>query len=144
MNTNVYYNTFSPYEVIEHTGIDYTVCRDFKHISRYRGLRQVIHEPESSTERFITLEIQNPFSSNAQFEYYEVPRKYENRIDMLAERFYGSAQYSWIISYLNEIPDGFTIREGQRIKYIKNFTDLFNNGELLASIPAMRLNLGSE
>ena len=143
MNTDVYYNTFHPYREVEHTGIDYTVCRQFNHISRYRGLRQVVHDP-SSFDRFITLETQNTFQTNAEFDYYEVPRVYVNRLDLLSLKFYGSAQYGWVIAYLNEIQDGFTVKEGQRIRYLKNFTDLFNNGELLASIPAMQLNLGSE
>lgn len=143
MNNSIYYNTFHLYQVIDHTGIDYTVCRQFDHISRYRGLRQVIHDP-SSFDRFMTLEIQNAFTTNAEIDYYEVPRIYVNRLDLIAQKFYGSAQYSWIISYMNGIHDGFTVLEGQMIKYLKNFTDLFNNGELLASIPAMQLNLGSE
>lgn len=143
MNRDIYYNTFHPYEVIEHTGIDYTVCRQFDHISRYRGLRQVIHDPESY-DRYITLEIQNTFSTNSEIGYYEVPRIYVNRLDLLSQKFYGSAQYGWVIAYMNGIQDGFTVREGMKIKYLKNFTDLFNNGELLASIPAMQLNLGSE
>ena len=143
MHGDIYYNTFHPYEEIEHTGIDYTVCRQFDHISRYRGLRQIVHDPDS-LDRFITLETQNTFQTNAEFEYYEVPKMYVNRLDLLSLKFYGSAQYGWVIAYLNEIQDGFTVREGQRIRYLKNFTDLFNNGELLASIPAMQLNLGSE
>jgi hypothetical protein len=143
MNSAIYYNTFHPYKEIEHTGIDYTVCRAFDHISRYRGLRQVVHDPDSF-DRFITLEIQNAFSTNSEIEYYEVPRLYTNRLDLLSKKFYGSAHYGWIIAYMNGIQDGYTVHEGQRIKYLKNFTDLFNNGELLAAIPAMQLNLGSE
>ena len=143
MNNAVYYNTFNPYQGIEHTGIDYTVCRNFDHISRYRGLRQIVHNPDSF-DRFIALETQNPFQTNAEYEYFDVTKPFVNRVDLLAQKFYGSAQYGWIISYLNEIPDGFTVKEGQRIRYLRNFTDLFNDGELLASIPAMQLNLGSE
>ena len=62
----------------------------------------------------------------------------------IAKKFYGSAQYSWIISYMNRIEDGFTVYTGQRIMILDNFTDLFSRGEILAAIPAMTLNLGSE
>ena len=140
----VYYNTLEPYKDFEHTGIEYTVCRDYKHISRYKGCRQVIHNPSDTDERFIALETVNPISSNASYFYYTVPMVEENRLDIIAKKFYGSAQYSWVISYLNNIEDGFSVYGGQKLKILDNFTDLFAKGELLASIPAMVLNLGYE
>ena len=137
------YDTLKPYKIIPYSRIDYTTCRGFNHISRYRGLRQIIHNPEQDT-RFIALENINPFETNLAFKYYEVPITEVNRLDLIAKKFYGSAQYSWIISYYNNIEDGYSVREGQKLLILKNFTDLFANGELLASIPAMQLNLGSE
>ncbi len=139
----IYYDTLLPYGLVEHTGIEYTVCRDFNHISRYKGLRQVVHNPQES-DRFITLETPNPLITNARFRYYDVPATEENRLDLIAYKFFGSAQYSWVISYFNGIDDGFTVVEGQRLKILDNFTDLFSKGELLASIPALQLNLGTE
>lgn len=139
----IYYDTLTPYHTVNHTGIQYTVCKDYNHISRYKGMRQIIHNPNESN-RFIALETTNPIFTNAEFTYYDVPTTEENRIDLIAYKFFGSAQYGWIISYFNDIEDGFTIRAGQRLKILKNFTDLFNNGELLAPIPALQLNLGSE
>lgn len=139
----IYYDTTKPYKEIEHTGISYSVCRDFDYISRYRGLRQIVHNPDDA-DRFVTLETPNSFISNAKFNYYDVPATEENRLDLIAHKFFGSAQYSWIMSYFNDIPDGFSVAEGQRIKILANFTELFNKGELLASIPALQLNLGSE
>lgn len=140
----IYYNTLSPYITIPHTPIQYTVCRDYLHISRYKGLRQLIHNPDN-TDRFIALETPNKISSNTlDFEYYEVPAIEENRLDIIANKFLGSPQYSWVIAYMNNIEDGFTVREGQKLKILKNFTQLFNKGEILASISALTLNLGSE
>lgn len=139
----IYYDTLVPYQVLEHKGIQYNVCYDYNHISRYKGLRQLTHSPAES-DRFITLETPNPILSNANFIYYDVPLTEENRLDLIANRFYGSAQYSWIIAYFNGIEDGFTVSEGQRLRILENFTDLFSNGELLAPIPALQLNLGSE
>lgn len=139
----IYYDTLIPYGIVEHIGIEYTVCRDYSHISRYKGLRQIIHYTENNG-RFMSLETANPLISNAKFRYYDVTATEENRLDLIAYKFYGSAQYSWIISYFNGIEDGFTVREGQRLKILENFTDLFSKGELLASIPALQLNLGEE
>lgn len=139
----IYYDTLQPYGVVEHTGIEYTVCREFDHISRYKGLRQIVHNPDDYN-RFIALETPNPIMTNAKFRYYDVPASEENRLDLIAYKFFGSAQYSWIISYFNSIEDGFSVPEGQRLKILENFTDLFNKGELLSSIPALILNLGTE
>lgn len=140
---DVYYNTLIPFKVIKHYGIHYTVCRDFKHISRHKGLRQVVHLPDEP-DRFMTLETPNAFTTNAPAHYYTVPLVEENRLDLIAYKFLGSAQYSWIIALTNGIEDGYTVHEGQRLIIIKDFTQLFNKGEILASIPAFSLNLGSE
>lgn len=140
----IYYDTLVPYKKLKHTGIEYTVCRDFNHISRYKGLRQVVHEANDAPNRYIALETPNSVESKASYYYYEVPLSEENRLDLIAYKFYGSAQYSWVLSYMNRIEDGYTVHEGQKLKILNNFTDLFSKGELLASIPAMILNLGSE
>lgn len=138
-----FYDTLIPYEVLEHKGIQYTVCRDFSHISRYKGLRQVIHCPQDES-RFISLETPNQFSTNIDVMYYDVPAVEENRLDIIAHKYLGSASYSWVIAYFNGIEDGFTVYEGQRLKIPKSVSSLFNKGEILAPVPAMQLNLGSE
>lgn len=138
------YNTLIPYRVLEHNGIQYTTCRDFNHVSRCKGLRQVIHNPEEST-RFIALETPNAFvSNNVDVVYYDVPAHEENRLDLIAHKFLGSAQYSWVISYFNGIEDGYTVNEGQRLQIPKTISSLFNTGEILAPISALQLNLGEE
>lgn len=140
----IYYDTLIPYSTVDYGGIEYTVCRDFKHISRYKGLRQVVHSPTDTDKRFIALETVNAFNSKAKYSWYEVLPSEQNRLDLIAKKFYGSAQYSWVIAYMNRIEDGFSIYPGQKIMILDNFMDLFSSGELLASIPAMILNLGSE
>ena len=142
-NKPIYYDTLQPYKVIPYNGIQYATCRDFNHISRYKGLRQIVHNP-NETNRFITLETSNAVNVNATYRYYTVPTLEENRLDLISYKFYGSPNYAWIIAYMNDIEDGFTVYAGQKIKILNNFTDLFAKGELLASIPAMSLNLGSE
>ena len=139
-----WYNTLIPYRVVPYEGIEYNVCYDYSHISRYKGLRQVAHCPNSSTDRYLALENPNPFSSDVDVTYYEVPSYRENRLDLIANEFLGSATYSWVIAYFNNIEDGFTVRAGQQLKIPKSFTSLFNDGEILASIVATKLNLGTE
>lgn len=137
------YNTLIPYKVLQHDGIEYGVCRSFDHISRYKGLRQVAHIPESS-ERYVTLETPNPFTTHVEVQYYDVSTNEENRLDLIAQKLLGSATYAWVIAYFNQIEDGFTVHAGQRIVVPRSITALFQTGEILQSIPATQLNLGYE
>lgn len=136
-------NTTEPYDTIEREPIQYSVCRDYDHISRYKGLRQVVHEADSEN-RYIALETPNAFKSNTEVEYYTVPANLENRLDLIARDKLGSEQYSWVLAYFNGISDGFTVEEGTRLAIPKSVTALFNNGEILSAIPANKLSLGSE
>ena len=92
----------------------------------------------------MSLETPNPFNSHCEVEYYEVPASRENRLDLIAYEKLGSARYSWIISYFNQIDDGFTVREGQKLAIPKSISSLFDSGEILATINPLQLNLGTE
>lgn len=135
-------NTLTPYKEIDYTPIQYTVCRDFGHISRYNCLRQVIHEGED--DRMITLETTNGFHSSVEVVYHDVLATEENRLDVIAYNYLGAAQYAWVIALFNNIEDGATVHEGQRLAIPKNFSSLFSDGEILAPVPALKLNLSSE
>ena len=139
-----FYDTLVPYRVLDHNGIEYTTCRDFSHISRYKGLRQVIHSPNVIDDRFIALENANVFNSSADVIYHEVRGDEENRLDIIANNYLGSSNYSWVIAYINQIDDGYTAVPGQKLKIPKSITSLFADGEILAAIPPLQLNLGSE
>ena len=136
-------DTLQPYDVVPYEGIQYGVCREYDHISRYRCLRQVVHNYNES-DRFVALETVNPFTYNTEVIYYDVPAYEENRLDIIANKLLGSATYAWVIAYFNHIEDGYTVAQGQRIVVPKSFTSLFSSGELLASINPSTLNLGSE
>ena len=137
-------NTLSPYKKLPYNGIQYSVCRDYNHISRHRGLRQVIHEPNTS-DRYIALEVPNPIVENElEFVYHNVVPNEENRLDVIAYNYLGSSSYAWTIAYYNNIEDGYTVRPGQKIKIPKDITSLMKTGNILQSVPALQLNLGSE
>lgn len=136
-------NTLVPYCEIEHKGIQYTTCREYSHISRYACLRQVVHNPRYS-DRFIALETPNSFSSNVDVVYHDVKAHEENRLDLIAYQYLGTAQYAWVIALFNNIQDGYTIHEGQRLAIPTNISSLFGKGEILAPVSALKLNLGSE
>ena len=136
-------DTTTPYETVEHTGIQYTNCRDFNHISRYRNLRQVVHGPET-LNRFTALETPNDYHSSAAVVYHEVTTQEENRLDIIASKYLGSESYSWVIAYFNDIEDGYTCIAGQVLKIPSSIDELYNSGGLLASKTAIQLNLGTE
>ena len=134
-----------PYKEIEFDGIVYSTCVDYEHISRYRNLRQVIHCPNDIDNQCVTLETPNPFITNSEIIYHEVTMPEENRLDLIAKEELGSASYSWVIAYYNKIEDGYTVREGQRLIIPKaGITQLLNQGEILAPVTALKLNLGEE
>ena len=135
--------TVDSYLELERDEIQYTYCRDFSHISRYKGLRQVIHQGQSS-DRYVALETPNAFETHTNIRYYTVPANRENRLDLIAQELLGSADYKWVIAYFNGIEDGFTVRYGTTLQVPKTVSSLFESGELLAPISAVRLNLGSE
>lgn len=136
-------NTLTPYHEIDHRGIQYTTCRDFSHISRHACLRQVVHNP-SDSDRFIALETANGFSTKADVIYHDVKVQEENRLDLIAHEYLGSAKYAWVIALFNNIEDGYTISEGQRLAVPTSVSSLFNRNEILAPVPATQLNLGTE
>lgn len=132
-----------PYDDLEHRGIAYSVCREFDHISRYRTLRQVIHNP-NDLDRYVTLETPNPFTTHTEVKYHDVTADEENRLDVIAEKELGSPTYGWVIAYFNQIEDGYTVREGQKLQIPQNITALFDKGEILEPKTALVLNLGQE
>lgn len=139
------HDTTSPYKEVDYEGIEYTPCRDYNHISRYRRLRQVIHYINKQNKRFITNEVQNSYDyDNIEVEYFTVPLSMENRLDLISYKFYNTVSYNWVIAYINGIQDGYTVYEGQVLMIPKAITELFANGCVLSSVPATSLNLGTE
>lgn len=133
-----------PFDTIEHLGIAYTFPKDFSdHISRYRNLRQVCHNLDG-TNRFLTLETVNPFTTNTEVKYHEVTINEVNRLDIIAYDELGSATYAWVIAYFNNIEDGYTVMEGQRLIIPNSITALMESGEVLAPIAYTKWNLGEE
>lgn len=138
-------NTVTPYKILDYKHITYTSCRSFDNLNRYKGLRQVIHSPDYINDRIMTLESPNPFkTSSTEVVWHTVSAYEENRLDLIAENYLGSAEYAWVISYFNQIEDGFSCYEGQTLKIPKSVTDLMKSGEILQPVPPLKLNLGTE
>jgi len=82
--------------------------------------------------------------THTDIDYYTVPANYENRLDIIAKELLGAAEYKWVIAYFNGITDGFTVRPGMTLRVPKTVSALFEAGEVLAPVSAIRLNLSSE
>lgn len=135
--------TWGQYKEVERDPIQYTYCVEYDHICRYRGLRQVVHQGLSE-DRYVALETVNTIPDGVDLRYYVVPHKYENRLDLIAQEQLGSATYAWVIAYINKIQDGFTCIEGTKLAIPISISSLFNRGQVLESVTATTLNLGSE
>lgn len=136
-------DTMQPYDLVNTDPIQYTYCHEYDHISRYKGLRQVIHQADS-TDRYITLETPNEYDAPADLTYYTVPANRENRLDVIAKEQLGSASYRWVLAYFNNIEDGFTCRQGTRLAIPRSISELMESGQILAPISVNKLNLGSD
>ena len=138
-------DSYTRYQDVQRDPIQYSYCVDYNHISRYRALRQVVHQGNSE-DRFIALETVNPISGGVRsaLKYYVVPANRENRLDLIAQEQLGSATYAWVIAYINRIQDGFTVLEGTQLAIPLTLTSLFEKGNVLAPVSAFKLNLGSE
>ena len=139
-----FYNTLIPYKVLPHYGIQYDVCRDFHHISRYRKLRQLSHNPKIPNIRFVALETSNPIVTHTEIKYYEVQATEVNRLDLISQKLLGSPTYAWILAYFNNIEDGFSVYQGQILKHPTSPTALFAEGEVLSPVNPFALNLSEE
>jgi hypothetical protein len=138
------YNTLRPYKKVDYQGIQYSTCKEYDHICRYKGLRQIVHNYNNVEDRFVSHETANPFNSNLKRKYYTVTADRENRLDLIAYEQLGSSQYAWVIAYFNGITDGYTVWEGQLLSMPTDVSLLFNTGEILQSVPATKLNLSRE
>jgi len=138
---NKFEDLTKPYKKIDSDGIQYGYCREFDHISRYKGLRQITHSDET---RFITLELVNNYQKNVEVVYHVVTSAEEDRLDLIAHQYLGSSEYSWVIAQFNEISDGYTVHEGTVLQIPVSITSLFRKGEVLASVSPFLMNLGEE
>lgn len=145
MYTKQIVDTTQPYRKLDYQYISYSVCRDYDNISRYRGLRQVVHSPYTPENRFISLESPNSFTTNdTAITWHTVTGTEVDRLDLIAFHTLGSAEYRWVIAYFNKIEDGYTCYVGQKLMIPNNISDLMKSGEILQEVPALSLNLGTE
>ena len=105
----------------------YTVPRKYDHISRYSIYRQIIDE---NKEIYHETANQTVIKETDEDLYHEVLKEEENRLDIIANKYYGNADFAWIIAMGNNLIDPFIVTPGEVLR-IPNFNSLMQwNGPL--------------
>ena len=104
----------------------YAKPRIYPYMSRYTIYRLIINNNETYTETVNQTKI--PESNNDR--YHEVLPEEENRLDIIAQKYYNDASFSWMIAMANDIIDPFFIKSGTVLR-IPDFVDLFQWNSVL-------------
>lgn len=101
----------------------------YRNNSRYRNIRTL---RDSETNRLYHENINTtiiPDSSDDQ--YFTVSIVEENRLDIIANTFYNTPRYWWILAFANNIIDPFDVPVGTRLR-IPPITSLYGLGGVLS------------
>lgn len=95
--------------------------------SRYRNLKRLVFDDNS--KRIETMgEVEIPEKDGDIF--YKVTPQYENRLDLVAYKFYHNPLYWWVIAYASDIKDPFNV-PSDTILRIPSTTTLYSLEEQL-------------
>jgi len=118
--------------------IQYLNPRHYSKVSRYAKLRLIqgaeekpYHEVTNST----------PSVDSVDCELFHVTGLYVNRIDLIAQRFYGDPSLWWYIAKQNRLADPELIPTGTVLQ-IPKYNTLLTEGRVLEPMSYIYLNLG--
>lgn len=104
----------------------YSSPREYKHTSRYGKYRQLVDNLDSYVETFN----QSIIRPSEQDIYHTVLREQENRLDIIANIYYGDPSFFWVIALANELVDPFVVTTGSILR-IPVITSLYTLGGVL-------------
>ena len=109
--------------------LEYLPTVSYKNASRYKNLRTIqdVYSGKIHHESYIQQAIQR---SNADDAYETVTLETENRLDIIAYKYYGSPRYWWVIALANYIIDPFDIPAGSVLR-IPPLLSLYKSGGIL-------------
>lgn len=104
--------------------LTYLEPRKYYHLSRYKIYNQI-----ADIENNVTyLESINPMEiGNTGSVFHKVEDSEENRLDIIAKKYYGSASMYWAIAMANNIIDPTSIFSGTILR-IPSYESLHENG----------------
>jgi len=88
---------------------------NYSNVSRYKNVR-TIRDDETSKIHHESWKVQGIPLSNDDDSYFTVTLETENRLDLIAYNYYGSARYWWIVALANNIIDPFDVPVGKRLR----------------------------
>lgn len=131
INYSVKYGEVSPSLLNEQrekfTTINYLPTIPYKNASRYSYLRTV---QDTSGKILHESWFQKVVSRTPDDSYYVVTLETENRLDMVANLFYNSPRYWWVVALANYIIDPFDVPKGTRLR-IPPLSALYLKGGVL-------------
>lgn len=121
--------------------IRYLNPRPYNHSCRYAKLRLIQKESEEEPRPYH--EVVNPTEDVpvVDCKLFTVRGIYVNRLDLIADKFYGDAGLWWFIAKQNHIDDP-TIVPAETLLQIPEFTTLMVEGRVLEPMSYVFLNLG--
>lgn len=109
----------------------YAKPRKYVKISRYGIYRQII---DNNNNMYHETFNQTTVDESPSDKYHEVQKEEENRLDIISYKYYGSADYYWVIALANNMIDPFIVKVGDILR-IPNFYSLTNyNGALYGRV----------
>jgi len=91
----------------------YAKPRVYSNLSRYSIYRQII---DSNNDTYLETANQYVIKTSETDVYHEVQPNEENRLDIIAYKYYNNAEYFWVIAMANSIVDPFVIKRGDILR----------------------------
>lgn len=127
------YRDVSPAYLAEEREIFYPLTylypRLYKNSCRYKNLRRI--QDDDTKKIYHETWVQNTVAFSDSDTYYTVPMEYENRLDIIANKYYGTAKYWWVIALANYIIDPFDVPAGTQLR-IPPLISLYSVGGVLS------------
>lgn len=92
--------------------------------SRYKRLNRVV---DNEDDEYIESYEEVIFPKRSDDQFYEVEAKYENRLDLISHKFYGTPLLYWVIAEASDLLDPQEIKTGTLLR-IPNRQSLYGVG----------------
>ena len=109
--------------------------------SRYMRIRTIKRDNIDKSYHEVTNP--SPVVSTNECQLYKVAGIYANRLDLIADKFYGDAGLWWYIAKQNGITE-FDVVPNDTILQIPSYNSLMTDGRALEPLSYIFLNLGRE
>lgn len=107
----------------------YLAPRQYKNISRYKNIRRLMDE--DTKKIYHENWIQKYVDYSKSDIYHIVDIQDAGRLDIIAQLYYGTPRYWWVIALANAIKDPFDIPVGTSLR-VPDILSLYNRGGILS------------